>query len=229
MRPGRWRPGDSNRATRTMAANAKAPGTTNTPLSRRRLGRGFYARSAVEVAPDLIGRVLVHEVRGVRLAGRILETEAYQGLQDRASHASRGRTRRTEPMFWGGGYVYIYLVYGMHLCFNVVVGAEGDPKAVLLRALEPLDGIERMALHAPRTAPADLGRGPGRLARSMGFRISDDRSDLFRAALHIEMGAPPPRGQIAAARRIGVEYAGSWAEKRWRFGWRGHPGLSRTL
>jgi DNA-3-methyladenine glycosylase len=198
-------------------------------LSRRRLRRGFYRRPAVEVGRDLIGRVLVHEVNGVRLAGRILETEAYQGPDDRASHASRGRTPRTEPMFWRGGHAYIYLIYGMHLCFNVVTGEEGDPQAVLIRALEPLQGVDRMAANSPRSARADLGRGPGRLARALGLSRGDDRSDLCRAGLHIEEGAPVARSRIASGKRIGVDYAGTWAARRWRFGWRGHPGLSRPF
>ena len=111
-------------------------GSDGLRLSRRRLTRAFYLRRARDVAPDLIGRILVHRLDGVRLAGRILETEAYEGPGDRASHASRGRTRRTEPMFWRGGHSYIYLIYGMYHCFNVVTAGEGLPHAVLVRAVE---------------------------------------------------------------------------------------------
>jgi DNA-3-methyladenine glycosylase len=193
------------------------------------LPRSFYRRGAVEVARDLIGRVLVHQVGGLRLAGRILETEAYQGPDDRASHASRGRTRRTEPMFWRGGFAYVYLVYGMHLCFNVVTGEEDHPAAVLLRAVEPLEGLEFMRSHAPRCRPADLGRGPGRLTRALGLMLTDDRADLCRRGLHLEEGAPIPRRRIGRSTRIGVDYAGEWAARPWRLGWRDHPGLSRPL
>lgn len=198
-------------------------------LSRRRLAASFYLRTAREVAADLIGRVLVHEVNGIRLAGRILETEAYEGPRDRASHASRGRTGRTEPMFWRGGHAYIYLIYGMYHCFNVVAAEEGVPHAVLVRAVEPLEGIDRMQANSPRSALCDLGRGPGRLARSMGLNLSRNGSSLLRGAVGLEDGAPPPGGRIARGQRVGVDYAGPWARRPWRFGWPDHSGLSRPL
>jgi DNA-3-methyladenine glycosylase len=199
------------------------------PLSGSRLRRGFYRRPAVEVGRDLIGRVLVHQVNGERLAGRILETEAYQGPDDRASHASRGRTPRTEPMFWRGGHAYIYVVYGMHLCFNVVTGEEDFPSAVLVRALQPLEGRENMAKNSPRCRPRDLCRGPGRLSRALGLSREDDRTDLCRRGLHLEAGAPVDGALIARGKRIGVDYAGDWADRLWRLGWRDHPGLSRPI
>ena len=202
----------------------------NTPrLSHRRLGRSFFRRSALVVARDLIGRILVRESNGVRLSGRILETEAYHGPSDRACHASRGRTARTEPMFWPGGYAYIYLVYGMHLCFNVVTGEEGFPSAVLVRALQPLEGQESMAKNSPRCRPRDLCRGPGRLSRALGLSREDDRTDLCRRGLHLEAGAAVDGGLIARGKRIGVDYAGDWADRLWRMGWRDHPGLSRPI
>lgn len=198
-------------------------------LSRRRLGRSFYRRSTLVVARDLIGRVLVHESDGLRLSGLILETEAYHGPSDRACHASRGRTARTEPMFWAGGFAYVYLVYGMHLCFNVVTGNEGFPSAVLVRSLQPLEGQGHMAKNSPRCRPKDLCRGPGRLSRSLGLRREHDRTDLCRRGLHLEAGTPVEPGQIASGRRIGVDYAGEWADKSWRLAWRDHPGLSRPI
>jgi len=202
---------------------------TEPPLSRSLLPRSFYLRPVLEVAADLIGRVLVHDLGGVRLAGRILETEAYRGPEDLASHASRGRTRRTEPMFWRGGFAYIYLVYGMHHCFNVVTGKEGEPHAILIRALEPIEGIDAMKEHSPRCRAADLGRGPGRLARALALSRALDRADLCRRGLHLEAGLALPRRRIATGPRIGVAYAGDWAARPWRFGWRGHPGLSRPF
>lgn len=204
-------------------------GTSEHSLSRRRLPRRFYLRPALEVAPDLIGRVLVHRVDGMRLAARILETEAYQGPEDRAAHSFRGRTKRTEPMFWRGGFTYVYFVYGMHHCFNVVVAAEGVPHAVLLRAAEPLEGIDRMQANSPRSRRRDLGRGPGRLARCMGLTREQDRLDLLRGEVSLEEGAPPAARDIARGPRVGVDYAARWARKPWRFGWRGHPGLSRPF
>jgi len=203
--------------------------TNHSRLSRRRLGRSFYRRSALVVARDLIGRVLVQESNGMRLSGRILETEAYHGPSDRACHASRGRTPRTEPMFWLGGYAYIYLVYGMHLCFNVVTGEEGFPSAVLVRALQPLEGQANMAKNSPRCRPRDLCRGPGRLSRALGLSREHDRTDLCRRGLHLEAGTPLDARLIARGKRIGVDYAGEWADKPWRLAWRDHPGLSRPI
>ena len=203
--------------------------TAEKRLSRRRLPRSFYLRPALEVAPDLLGRVLVHRAGGVRLAARILETEAYQGPDDRAAHSSRGRTRRTEPMFWRGGHIYIYLIYGMHHCFNVVAAEEGTSHAVLVRAGEPLDGIEVMQANAPRCARRDLGRGPGRLARALGLTLEQNRLDLLDGPVRLEEGAPLGRREVVRAPRVGVDYAGEWAHKPWRFGWRDHPGLSRPF
>ena len=198
-------------------------------LSHRRLGRSFFRRSALVVARDLIGRILVRESNGMRLSGRILETEAYHGPSDRACHASRGRTARNEPMFWPGGYAYIYLVYGMHLCFNVVTGEEGFPSAVLVRALQPLEGQKSMAKNSPRCRSRDLCRGPGRLSRALGLSREDDRTDLCRRGLHLEAGAPVDGRLIARGKRVGVDYAGDWADRLWRLGWRDHPGLSRPI
>ena len=198
-------------------------------LSRRRLARRFYRRPALAVARDLIGRVLVRTSGGQRASGRILETEAYGGSRDRASHSSRGRTPRTEPMFWEGGHAYVYLVYGMHLCFNVVTGEEGVAAAVLIRAIEPLEGIDQMMTRSPRSRPRDLGRGPGRLSRAVGIVRTDDRADLCQEGLHLEEGASIAARQVVRGPRIGVDYAGAWAAKPWRLGWRDHPGLSRPF
>ena len=116
-----------------------------------------------------------------------------------------------------------------HLCFNIVTADEDDPQAVLIRAIEPVEGIEQMAAHCPRTARRDLGRGPGRLSRALGLTLANNRTDLFDHELCVERGAPPPSRLVGSGRRIGVDYAGTWAAKPWRFGWRGHPGLSRRL
>ena len=179
----------------------------------RALGREFYARRTLEVARDLLGCVLVHRGRGFLRAGRIVEVEAYIGERDRACHASRGRTRRTEPMFGPPGHAYVYLVYGVHHCMNVVTEADGFPAAVLLRALEPIVGLR------------DSASGPGRLCRAMGIDLRHNRADLTADRLFVCEGDPPAR--IARSTRIGVGYAGVWANKPWRLFVPGHPAVSR--
>jgi DNA-3-methyladenine glycosylase len=166
--------------------------------------RAFFARSALEVARELIGMHLVHD-DGERLRrGRIVETEAYQGPEDRAAHSSRGRTARTEVMFGPPGYAYVYLIYGFWNCLNVVTAKEGVPHAVLLRALEPLAGV------------TDKTWGPGLLCRAMHVDRRLNGIDLRGGVLWIEH---PRRTRIALGRsaRIGVESAGAWARRPWRF------------
>ncbi|MEW5790727.1 MAG: DNA-3-methyladenine glycosylase [Pseudomonadota bacterium] len=164
---------------------------------------GFYARDAKSVARDLLGSVLVHRHAGVERRARIVETEAYVGVHDRASHAARGRTPRTEVMFGSPGHAYIYLVYGMHELFNVVTGAAGDAQAVLIRAAEPL---------AHCTGPLN---GPGRLTRALGIDRSLNCEDLTGGRLFLEPGPPPAR--MVTTTRIGVDYAGPWKDAPLRF------------
>ncbi|MCK6479020.1 MAG: DNA-3-methyladenine glycosylase [Planctomycetes bacterium] len=169
------------------------------------LPRSFFERGTVAVARDLLGRILVHDDGGVRRAGRIVETEAYLGPRDRACHTARGRTPRNAAMFGDAGRAYVYLVYGLHHCCNVVTEGGGAGTAVLLRALEPLEGCRS------RTS------GPGLLCRALGITLARNGADLLASPLRIEDdGAPPPR-RVRAARRIGVDYAGPWARRRLRF------------
>jgi DNA-3-methyladenine glycosylase len=206
----------------------------------------FYDRPVLEVARDLLGMVLVREQeddspageklpelspRGGRLSGRIVEVEAYDGMLDLACHASKGRTERTEPMFGEAGRAYIYMVYGMHHCLNVVTGPAGHPAAVLLRALEPLEGRDRMARGTGgRIPPARIAGGPGRLTRALGIDLSLNRADLCAPGdLFIEAGEAVPAGMVVRGPRIGVDYAGAWARKPWRFGVRGSTALSRPF
>jgi DNA-3-methyladenine glycosylase len=172
-----------------------------------KITRDFYARDTLTVARELIGMHLVHAAGGTLRAGRIVETEAYQGPEDLAAHSSRGRTARTEVMFGPPGHAYVYFIYGFWHCLNVVTAAEGVPHAVLLRALEPLTGIE------------DRTWGPGLLCRAMHIDRRLNGADLCGDVLWLERPPaahlPPPR--IARGTRIGVDYAGEWARRPWRF------------
>jgi len=180
------------------------------------LPRSFYARSALAVARDLLGAVLVHREGGTTRAGMIVETEAYLGERDLASHASKGRTARTDVMFGPPGHAYVYLIYGMHHCLNVVCEREGKAAAVLLRGIEPLAGIE----------PQRRTDGPGRLTRVLGVSLAHNRADLLDASLTLVAGRKIARRLVARGPRIGVDYAGAWAAKPYRFWVRGHPGVS---
>jgi len=174
----------------------------------------FYARPTLEVARDLLGRTLCRRLpAGEVLRGRIVEVEAYDGPDDRASHAHRSRTARNAPMFEAGGIAYVYQVYGMHFCLNVVTGPVGFPAAVLLRATEaPTEG---------RSAS-----GPGRLCRAFHVDRSLDGCSLAGRDLWLEEGAAVPDARVRRTPRIGVPYAGAWAGRRYRFLIRGHPAVS---
>mgnify|MGYP001765369964 CR=1 FL=1 len=171
----------------------------------RKLGLSFYERGTLEVARDLLGRTLCRRVPGgAVLRGRILEAEAYDGPEDRASHASRGPTARNAPMFEAGGIAYVYLVYGVHHCLNVVTGPRGYPAAVLLRGAESPDG-------------AASAVGPGRLTRAFRVDRGLDGASLLGPHLWLEEGEPVPDRIVRRTPRIGVDYAGAWARKRYRF------------
>lgn len=189
----------------------KAELATLTPLPRE-----FYARPVLSVAKACIGKLLVHLTKQGPCVGRIVETEAYRGPQDRAAHSFGGRrTARTEVMFGPPGYAYVFFVYGMHYQFNVVTTKRDAPHAVLVRAVEPVHGLEWMAKrrHLPETS-RELTNGPGKLCQAMA---------IGREAYGLDLCAPPlflaegPRTRSESSPRIGVDYAGDWAEKPWRF------------
>ena len=180
-------------------------------LAKHRLAPSFFHRDVLVVARELVGCALVHR----RRAGVIVETEAYRGPDDAASHARFGPTARTSVMFGPGGVSYVYLCYGIHQMFNIVTGAEGEGQAVLIRAVAPLVGL-----------PDDpsVGRGPGKVTTALALDRRHDRRDLARGALFVAAHATPPA--IATGPRIGVAYAGEWAERPWRFWWKDHPSVS---
>jgi DNA-3-methyladenine glycosylase len=190
-----------------------------------RLPRSFFARPSTEVAPDLLGRVLVRVLPdGTRLAARLVEVEAY-GPNDPASHAFRGPTPRNLVMFGPPGHLYVYFTYGMHFCSNVVTGADGVGTAVLLRAAEPLEGLDAMAERRGVDAPTLLCSGPGRLTQAMEISRPENGADLVRdASVHLRRGDPVAPRSIARSTRVGVNVG---TERRWRFYEAGSAFVSR--
>ena len=190
-------------------------------LARARpLPRAFYARGPRVLARALLGRVLVHDdTRAGRLAGLIVETEAYAGADDPASHAYRGETPRNRVMFGPPGVAYVYFTYGMHHCFNVVCGAVGQPSAVLVRALEPLLGLAAMRRRRAGVEGARVARGPGSLARAMGLDLRLDGADLTRGPLWIA-DLPPRRlgRRIGRGPRVGITRAATFPWRYWLIG-----------
>jgi DNA-3-methyladenine glycosylase len=175
----------------------------------------FFRRPTVEVARQLLGMRLLRHRGGVVQVGRIVETEAYGGPEDLASHSARSTTGRARLMFGPAGRAYVYLIYGMHNCLNVVAAAPGAAGAVLIRALEPIENIE---------LPTS---GPGRLCRALAIDRALNDHPLDRRPLWLVPGEPVPEDQVAVGPRIGVDYAGEWALRPWRFWVADNPHVSR--
>lgn len=191
----------------------------------RRLPRSFFARPATVVAPELLGRIVARILPdGTRLAGRLVEVEAYE-QGDPASHSYRGRpTPRTEVMFGPPGRLYVYFTYGRHFCSNVVTGPDGHGSAVLLRAAEPLEGLEVMASHRGVEGPRLLCSGPARFTQAFAIGRADDGTDLVRdASLFLLSGEPLLGRAIARSTRVGVSVG---LERRWRYFERGNAFVS---
>jgi DNA-3-methyladenine glycosylase len=185
------------------------------PRVGSKLPRTFYDRDPMAVARELLGKLLVHAVDGVERVGRIVEVEAYLGPHDLAAHSARGLTPRTRVMFGPPGHAYVYFIYGMYYCMNVVTQAEGIASAVLLRALEPVRNVEG------RT------QGPGLLCRALGIDQRMNGHDLTSDELYIAPDALERRISIVRRPRIGVDYAGVWARRLLRFYIRGNAFVSR--
>jgi DNA-3-methyladenine glycosylase len=199
-----------------------------------KLPRAFYDRQTLDVARDLIGKVLVHERRGVRTSGAIVEVEGYIGESDPACHAAPGPTRRNEPLYGVPGHAYVYLNYGIHCLVNVVTESHGSPAAVLIRALDPIDGVPVMQRRRARIVKGrrvvngsalprhELCRGPGNLTMAMGITLADNRLDLVGDRLFIEDRGAEPR-PIVWGPRIGIRVG---TEQLWRACVDGHPAVS---
>jgi DNA-3-methyladenine glycosylase len=183
-----------------------------------KLPRGFYARSVLVVARECIGKLLVHRTAAGEAAGRIVEAEAYRGPLDLAAHSARGLTKRTTVMFGPPGYAYVYLIYGTSWAMNIIVATEGEPHGVLIRALEPVRGVElMMRRRGGKSADArELTNGPGKLTQALGITGEDYGRDLCGSRLFLE-DADRPVERVGRSTRINVDYAGAWAAKRWRF------------
>ena len=201
-----------------------------------KLPRSFYDRPTLDVARDLLGKVLVRNRRGVITSGVIVEVEAYIGESDPACHAAPGPTRRNEPLYGAPGHAYVYLNYGIHALVNVVTEAAGSPAAVLIRALDPLDGIAIMrrrrarAMKGRRSRPEasalaqhELCRGPGNLTMAMGITLAENRLDLLGDRLYVDDRGLRVDGAIAWGGRIGIRVG---IEHPWRAWVSGHPAVS---
>jgi len=195
-----------------------------------KLAREFYLReNTITVARELLGKLLVVAADdGKRVSGMIVETEAYLGVTDRAAHSYGGRrTARNEVMYGGGGHAYVYFIYGMYFQFNVVTGPADHPQAVLIRALEPVEGIEVVRARRGEMNDRNLTSGPGKLCIAMGIDRGLNGEDLLAEKVWLEDYRKVPPKQVAVGKRIGIDYAGEDAEKPWRFWVRGNLHVSK--
>ena len=189
-----------------------------------KLEREFYKESSIQLAQDLIGKLLVHKINGKRISGRIVEVEAYMGIKDKAAHSYAGkRTKRTEIMYGVPGILYVFLIYGMYSCVNVVAGEIDEPVAVLIRALEPIDGLDHISFNRYKKSYEELTKkeklnltnGPGKLCIAMGIDKSSNGVDLCENDFFIE--EDEYKSEIISSKRIGIDYAEEAVDFLWRF------------
>ena len=198
----------------------------------KKLPLSFYLRTdVVQIAKDLLGKVLVTNWGEGKTSGRIVETEAYQGIEDKASHASKGRTDRTEIMFGEGGKAYVYLCYGVHQMFNIVTNAMDTPDAVLIRAVEPLEGGDLMlARTGKKKLDPTVTSGPGRVGKAFGFHTDQCGLSLTGDELYIaDDGFRVQEDLVGSSPRVGVDYAGAHAAWHYRFFIKGSPYVSGKI
>jgi DNA-3-methyladenine glycosylase len=195
----------------TAAAAGRHIGAGTPPIA----GRAWFDRPAVEVAADLLGMLLIHDSVEGLVAGRIVEVEAYQGPEDLAAHSARGMTPRSAVMFGPAGHLYVYLVYGLHHCANVVCGPGTKPEAVLLRAAQIVQGEALARLRRGDVPVTRLAAGPGNLGAAFGLDRSLNGADLLAGPVRLAPGETPKR--VERTPRVGVDYAGDWASAPLRF------------
>ena len=191
-----------------------------------KLTRGFYSRETLQVAKELLGKILVHEVNGVKLRGKIVETEAYIGSIDKACHAYGGKmTSRLTTLYGRPGIAYVYFIYGMYHCFNVITKEEGVPEGVLIRAIQPIEGFEEMSklrfnkayFELTKAQIKNLTTGPSKLCIAMNINKDNNKQDLCTSELYIEDAVEKEKVQIVEAKRIGIDYAEEAKDFLWRF------------
>lgn len=193
------------------------------------LAREFYLKDVNLVAQDLLGKMLVHQTKQGRYSGIIVEVEAYNGANDKASHAFQMRkTKRTEIQFGLGGYAYVYLIYGMHHCFNIVTNTVDKPEAVLVRALQPVDGIDVMLARRGSKRPQDTCNGPGKLCQALHITQKQYGEDLCGNTLYLEDAIACPREQIGVSARINIDYAEECKDLPWRYFIKDNPFVSKV-
>jgi DNA-3-methyladenine glycosylase len=193
--------------------------------SQNILNREFYNRDALIVAKELLGKVLVHELYGQKISVKIVETEAYMGINDKAAHSYGGRrTQRVEVMYGGPGFSYIFFIYGIHYCFNIVTREEGNPQAVLIRAVEPIKGLDIIAgnrfgktySQLSKSKIKNLTNGPGKLCKALAIDRNLNGEDLCGKKLYVEEGEGD-KFSIVSAKRVGIDYAEEAKDYPWRF------------
>jgi DNA-3-methyladenine glycosylase len=195
-----------------------------------RLPRSFYLRPTVQVAKNLLGKYFIRKFRGATLVGKIVETEAYCGAIDPASHSFRGKTKRNEVMFGNGGFLYVYFTYGMHFCANVVTGPEGIGEAVLIRAVEPIEGMDVMMKNRFRVSSSEfrvisnLTNGPAKFCQAFAIGREQNRTDLRGDKLFIAARHTIPARKVGRSSRIGIRVG---KEKQWRFFLKGSSWVSK--
>lgn len=195
-----------------------------------KLKRDFYERDTLLVARELLGKNLVHANKEGTVIGKIVEVEAYIGPGDAAAHTYKGlRSNRTEVAFGPGGHAYVYLIYGMYHCFNIVTNIEGKPEVVLVRSLEPVDGIELMKKRRNTENVKKLCSGPGKLCTAMGIAREHNKADLCGNNLYLLDSPPIPEEDIEATPRINIDYAGEAIGYPWRFIIKGNKFVSKKV
>lgn len=196
-----------------------------------RLKQEFYQKDAVQAAKELLGKIIVRKYNGKTIKVKIVETEAYCGAEDKASHAQNNKkTKRTAPMFKKGGHSYIYLIYGMYHCFNVVTAAENNPHAVLIRAVEPIEGLnhikENRQLKSSKTE--NLTNGPGKLSQALKIDKNLDSCNLVKSDLLYITDAEIEKFEIESSTRVNIDYAEEYKDKKWRFFIKNNKYISRS-